>query len=687
MKLIRFRVREFKSIRDSSEIEIGDITCLVGKNEAGKTALLEALYKLNPIDDSASEFNVTHDYPRSDVEDYEQEIEASKRQHATVITATYELEEDDVLGAVKEFGKNIFSRRVLTLEKGYSNSRTFTLHIDEEELIKTLVTTAGLPTKRTTELSRCKELSALEDGCHKMASDMQQKYDATLAAAQTVADESEKTTALANAEKLKEPQALQQLRSRISDLTENGIRKYIWDKYLAKRQPRYLYFDEYFQMTGEANVERLKERVSGGTLEDSDRPMLGLIELARIDLDRLLNPKDTEDLINKLEGASNHLSKQLLKYWSQNKHLQMKFDIRPASEGDPEGMREGTNLWARVYDSVHQATTRLSRRSRGFVWFFSFLAYFSQQKKAEQTLVLLLDEPGLYLHGTAQRDLLTYIEEELKPDHQVIYTTHSPFMVDSESFNRVRIVEDKSLITDKVLPVELQGAKVTSDVLEVSEGSLFPLQHALGYDIAQTLFIGPFSLIVEGSSDLMYIQTVSQYMLVNGRESLDDRWVITPVGGADKVTTFVALIGAQKGLTVATLIDIQKGQKQRVENLYKTKLLKKKHVITFGDFLGVEEADIEDMFDIEFYLMLVNEEFKNVLGAPINESDLPTTSTRLVVRLSEYFNTHPMKDGESFNHYRPARFLMEQISRVGNKLSKDALDRFESVFKQLNALK
>ena len=54
----------------------------------------------------------------------------------------------------------------------------------------------------------------------------------------------------------------------------------------------------------------------------------GLIELARLNLDEMTNQAErTEAIISKLEGASNHLSKQVLKYWSQNKHLKVKFDV------------------------------------------------------------------------------------------------------------------------------------------------------------------------------------------------------------------------------------------------------------------------------------------------------------------------------------------------------------------------
>jgi hypothetical protein len=108
-------------------------------------------------------------------------------------------------------------------------------------------------------------------------------------------------------------------------------------------------------------------------------------------------------------------------------------------------------------------------------------------------------------------------------------------MVDAQHFDRVRIVEDKSIDSKEPLPPESQGTKVFTEVLEAEEGSLFPLQGALGYDIAQTLFIGPNCLIVEGVSDLLYLQTMSALLGENGREGLSQKWTITPVGGSEKV--------------------------------------------------------------------------------------------------------------------------------------------------------
>ncbi len=439
-------------------------------------------------------------------------------------------------------------------------------------------------------------------------------------------------------------------------------------------------------MRGQDNIQALKQRKAENKLQRPDYPLLGLIELARIDLDSLLALTSTQDLKNKLQGASNHLSSQILRYWSQNKHLRMHFDVRPSLPNDPDGMRTGTNIWGEVYDSRHLSSTGLSTRSAGFVWFFSFLAWYSSVKKKNEPLVLLLDEPGLSLHGKAQEDLLRYFESEIvtNPKHQLLYTTHSPFMVDPRHFDRVRIVQDKGIDTDTQLPRKDDGTKVFTDVLEAGPDSLFPLQGALGYEIYQTLFIGPNCLIVEGVSDLLYIQTISGILQSKGRVGLDIRWTITPVGGSDKVPTFVALVGAQKNLNVATLIDFQKSNTQTIENLYKRKLLNKSHVLTFVDFTNKTESDIEDMFDEDFYLNLVNGEFAASLAAGVTTGKLTSRAPRILVRLEEYFAASPLSGGVQFNHYRPARFFAERVSSLS--IPRETVDRFEAAFKALNAL-
>lgn len=655
MKLSRVHIKEFKSITDSGEFEIGDITCLVGKNEAGKTAILQALYKLNPIISAEGNYSVTDDYPRKDVEDYRVSVDSNQRQPATVASAVFEFETEDIQAVTDQFGPQALVSNTLRFRKGYENKESYDVSVNEQAVLRFLVEKKPL----TPELSG--KLIGVE----------------TPAQMQEVLKDAEQT------------ESVQALATTLSAIQKNGnVTCHVYETTLRQRIPKFLYFDEYYQMEGRANIESLKQRKGQNNLKKSDHPLLGLINLARLDLDQLINPSRTRELKNKLEGASNHLTKNVIKYWSQNKYLHLRFDVRPARPNDPPEMVTGTNIWGDVYDSKHFVTTELGSRSRGFIWFFSFLAWYSDIKKKNEKVILLLDEPGLSLHAKAQEDLLDYFEAEINGTHQLIYSTHSPFMVKPSRFDRVRIVQDLGIELEegKELPADKEGTKVITDVLDATKDSLFPLQGALGYEIYQTLFIGPNSIVVEGVSDLLFLQSLSGILQSLGRTGLDPRWIITPVGGSDKVPTFVALIGAQKKLNVAVLIDYQKKDKQIIENLYKKRLLEKRKVSTFADFISMDEADIEDIFDIGDYLGLLNAEYVHDLIKPISNADLSSHKQRITVRLEEYFKSNPLNEGISFNHYRPARYFAENTNILKSKLSKQTLERFESIFKHLNKL-
>jgi truncated hemoglobin YjbI len=157
------------------------------------------------------------------------------------------------------------------------------------------------------------------------------------------------------------------------------------------------------------------------------------------------------------------------------------------------------------------------------------------------------------------------------------------------------------------------------------------------------------------------------------------------VGGSAKVPTFVALLGTQKGMTIATLIDNQIADQPKIEALYKDKLLKKANVFTFSDFTKSTDADIEDMFGADFYCDLVNAEFDTQLSSPIDPAKLTSQSPRVVSRIEDYLGAHPLTSGK-FTHYRPARYLSEHLNDLTKKLPDDAKNRFELAFKALNAL-
>lgn len=326
MRLNKVQITEFQSVRDSTEFDINDITCLVGKNEAGKTSLLKALYRLNPIEASKNKYSVVDDYPRWDVEDYQEDVESGRINPARVVKAWYELGTEDIELVEENYGTDALKSTTLTLEKGYNNERTFSLQVDEIAALKHL--------RKQHEFTP--ELSKLLDESSSISDTLD------------ILDKAESTSAVLS------------LKEQLEPLVKNGVAHHLFNKLLISRVPKFLYFDEYYQMRGHDNIEALMARKKDEQLQEPDHPLLGLISLARLDLETLLNPGRTQLLKNKLEGAGNHLTKQIVKYWSQNKHLQMRFDVRPAQPNDPEHMRSGTNIWAEVYDTKRWVSTGLS---------------------------------------------------------------------------------------------------------------------------------------------------------------------------------------------------------------------------------------------------------------------------------------------------------------------------------------
>ena len=249
-------------------------------------------------------------------------------------------------------------------------------------------------------------------------------------------------------------------------------------------------------------MNQLLSKKQSNQLDFSDKVFISLLKLVGKDPEQISQLNSTEDLISNLESVSTRVSKQIFEYWSQNKILKIKFDYRQALAKDEPPYNAGYVFQTRVENTRHEATLNFDERSTGFIWFFSFLIWFSQVKKNYgDKIVILLDEPGTSLHGKAQQDLLRYINEKLRPFHQVVYTTHSPFMIDSNNLAGVRTVEDVVQRTheldDEDEKEEILGTKVGEKALSTSRDTIFPLYTALGIEITQTLFIGKNILLVD----------------------------------------------------------------------------------------------------------------------------------------------------------------------------------------------
>lgn len=174
-------------------------------------------------------------------------------------------------------------------------------------------------------------------------------------------------------------------------------------------------------------------------------------------------------------------------------------------------------------------------------------------------------------------------------------------MIDSKHLERIRTVFETK-----------KGSIISESLQEKDPNTLFPLQAALGYNIAQNLFISKNNLIVEGISDLTYLTYMSSLLQENGKEGLKDDITIVPVGGADKVSAFISLMRGNK-LKVVCLLDTFTEQKPKAhidKLINEEKILKSSQVIFYDEFIEMKPANIEDIFTKEEYLKLFNEAFE-----------------------------------------------------------------------------
>ena len=654
MKLIRAKVTNFRSVEDSNEFTIGDLTCLVGKNESGKTAILEALHGLNPY--HSFDYDKTRDYPRRHLNRFNNRHPDGE---SPVVETWWELSDEDMCVIEEKFGEKAVSSRQVSVSTGFGYKCLWGVKVNEPAIIKAFVkhhklydeaAEPLLKLKTLDEVSECL-ISKQEDSSHGKPFQIEE----------------------------------QELLSEIQNYPVGGVEEAVIEL-LTVRIPKMFYTSHYDRISGKISVNKLDDDRSSEGISTSDQIFLDFLEYAGTSLEGLRDTSQHEELKALCEAASNDITDEIFEFWSQNDALTVQINLFEGRPNDDAPFNSGSIVEARIYNHHHRASVPLSERSAGFLWFFSFLAQFKQMQKKAPRSVIFLDEPGLSLHGKAQSDLVRYIIDRLLPDHQVIYTTHSPFMVPPDRLQDVRVVED--VIEFGNGHRHISGTKVSNDVLTVDKDTLFPLQAYLGYEITQSLFIGENVLLVEGPSDILYLQAASNALKTQSREGLDARWTICPSGGIDKFFPFVSLFGGHD-INIAVLCDFARGYKGNIERLRQSKLIPTEQILTATDFTGKDESDIEDFFEPELFVDIVNNAFElnSEHAIKVEELQNENTSTRQVKQVENLFCRKPI-DVPEFDHFKPSAWLIRNadILEDGTERVTKTLERFENAFRAVNAL-
>lgn len=653
MKLAAVTIQKFRNFVEPQRIEIEpDVTALVGKNESGKTSILKALHRLNPANGAAREFTFTTEYPRW-------RMARDRRRNPAImdtrpVIAEFTVDAIDIKVLSPKLPAPLLPTSTIFASRDYANEYDLWVQTPLQDVINHAAERAHVGTE---------DIAALV---------VEETLDAAITKAASLATELE-SPAPARAATLRAfPGLANSYRFHVDP--DTGVPESGWDA-IDARVPKFFYFSDYSVLPGEVDLTALGLKIDAEEpLDDQERTLLSLLNHAGVGPEDLLD-SDYDSRKAELQAVANELSAEVFTYWRANTDLAVKLeDDNVLAVTARTGVSENHRiLKIELQDKRHgDVQTNFATRSTGFQWFFSFFAAFSEYLDNSEPVVVLLDEPGTSLHGEAQKDFIDYIFRELGASKQTLYTTHSQFMVNPAEYEKLRAVHDRA-----TRDTPGGGVEVSPVNLQADRKTVLPIESALGYSISQHLFIGSgHHLLVEGSSDFIYLMRMSAYLEARDRTFLSPKFSLIPVGGIDNMPAFVALMGRRLGLSV--LVDGERSSSvlDRTRRAASANGIAKNRIVSVGETNPdlPRDADVEDLFTDADYLKLYNWAF----DAPLELSELPERRTRIIGRINTVL------DKDAFNHALPAHALTDHQTEFFDDLSATTANNFEALFTRLN---
>ena len=593
MRLTHVRVQNYRCVRDTGLFEVEQAkTILVGPNEAGKTAVLEALQQINRPDRGKG-FDPLRDYPRKL---YNADIQSQKRDPSEipVASACFALEPEDLAELPDGFGATGYrctrylNNRFTHALKGGPEVVVFGEEIRKD--LMRLVTHVDRHADEGQEGDEPELGAALHDviadwqvGTTKITGDRATELRGWLDSAVAFVDENDATE--------------DQRHTRLLGYTRIPVERAAALEKLRSRLPVFVYFNNYFRVRPNLHLRRFAERVEQNLLDDDryDYGNLCLLKLLGFDARELADlgdapdPGDDQEAFDryrsqldersiKLNAASVRLTSEIRSIWNPD---------RTRAEADTVLIQADGQYLKVVVEDELGVQIEVDQRSAGFQWLVSFfVVFFAEAEDAHANAILLLDEPGLSLHGLKQREFRQTISR-LAEDNQTIYTTHSPFLVGPEELDLVRVVE----MTDRD-----DGTKVHTSVTASDPAALLPLQEALGYDLAQSLFAQQRNLVLEGLTDFWYFEATALLLRDANLADLNEKIALLPANAAGKVVYFATILHANN-LKVAALLDSDNAGDQAAKQETLIHTLGNRNILRTGDVCpgSITKPEIEDI--------------------------------------------------------------------------------------------
>jgi energy-coupling factor transporter ATP-binding protein EcfA2 len=619
MSLVRFRVRNFRSVEDSGWIDVDSVTALIGTNESGKSNLLLPLWKLNPA--KGGEIHPTADFPRKHFTAFRSEptkpvfveaefaVQGGLRTQLAVASSLPEATVERIMvrrrldGSFEidfplyEQARTVAGEVVASLlESAQTEIASITPMKSEVDLASSVLESISSAVRTFPHEEGC------DHGCIARVLSVLSAPDL---------DGAPKTSSIVpRFERLRED-----LEAHHVELLNPHPRDVASVKSLVVGSlPKFVYYSNYGNLDSEIYlphvIQNLKREESLGQRERAKARTLKvlfefvklqpveILELGKENYPQGQTPTETQveyvaerkkERSILLQSASARLTEVFREWWRQG-------DYRFRFEADGDHFR----IW--VADDRRPEEIELEGRSTGLQWFLSFyLVFLVESRDTHSGCILLLDEPGLSLHPLAQRDLSDFFDG-LAQHNQLLYTTHSPFLVDADRLDRAR----------KVYVAPDGTSKATSDLGAdggdpTKRGAGYAVHAALGLSVAEGLLIGCEPVVVEGPSDQHYLTTIKAILARQGVFRCARELVFPPAGGAKGVKAVASVLGGRNAMLPTVLLDsdaqgLRFGQDLRA-GLYAHDVGR---VLQVGAFIEIEGAEVEDLIPPEIFVKMVD---------------------------------------------------------------------------------
>ena len=551
MKLLRYKVTNFRSVEDSGWIECDDVTTLVGINESGKSNLLLALWKLHPVNNG--EIDILHDMPVSKLS-----VMRNNTADEIFIEAVFSVDMETIESVYDKTGYKIDEETEITLKRFYDGHYSFQYSIqpildNNNEDIEDEVSDDSVAPKTMQDLN------------------------------DVILEEIPKFVYYSNYGNLSSKIYLPNVVKWLNGGTVQGID-------VNEEQVRTLrvLFD-FVHLDPEEILELGKDPKDVAAARNGNRNNAQPTEQ---EIKKAEDDKEERSLL--LQSASGELTTKFKEWWKQGE-----YKFRFQADGDY------FRIW--VSDSKRPSEVALELRSTGLQWFISFyLIFLVESESQHKNAILLLDEAGLTLHPLAQKDLTNFFNG-LAEKNQIINTTHSPFIIDTSNIDRCRVV----YVDDNGYTVASSDLRIGS--AEISQKSIYAVHAAMGLSVSDILIQGCQPVIVEGPSDQHYLNALKTFLIKTKKYTPQKEIVFIPSGGVKGISGVVSILCSKNDELPYVIVDSDISGRDAVKKL-KSGLYKDAHdkIIEIYSITSIENSEVEDIIPISLLERTINHFFNSV---------------------------------------------------------------------------